>query len=379
MAVEINTPVSAIEGIGPAATAALAGVGIYTVFDLLRVRPQALSNAVRDVASADEARSWRRMAILLQVAELTPQWCEALVSNEIGSLDELLRHNIDGIEAVMRRAMEQRSIQTVPTSVQVAEILKDAAVIRYTGSLTGTILDTEGQPVVGAAIRVGSEEAVAGGRGRFRVLRIPLGGRSSLRIVQEGYEPLVVEEPHINRSVEVIHVQTFRLQKLGTSMGSGTLGSAGLSELGGDLLPVPRSMTVRQETIEEGELKPGDIVMVRQFDLSGVLLVCRLKAYEGGEFVIRVLRVSRDRLPSSVKLRDHLRFSGSAFAPIEMGTADLYRYKIRLRMRKAFASRPVPTTPEQKKVHSEEQIAFLLDHGYFTVGRGGPRELRICQ
>ena len=65
--VDISTPVSAIEGIGPVAAGALANAGVWTVFDLLGVPFNAIRQAVGSIASTDEVRAWRRMATLLQV------------------------------------------------------------------------------------------------------------------------------------------------------------------------------------------------------------------------------------------------------------------------------------------------------------------------
>ena len=56
MAVPFDTPVSAIEGVGPAAERLFQLQGVFTVYDLLRASSPALHGAVSSLASAEEVQ-----------------------------------------------------------------------------------------------------------------------------------------------------------------------------------------------------------------------------------------------------------------------------------------------------------------------------------
>ena len=73
MAVPFDTPVSAIEGVGPAAEQLLQARGVYTVYDLLRAQSTALHGAAATLASLQEVKDRRQIALLVVVAGGGPQ------------------------------------------------------------------------------------------------------------------------------------------------------------------------------------------------------------------------------------------------------------------------------------------------------------------
>lgn len=368
MSVDNRTPVSAIEGIGPAASAALEQVGVWTVFDLLRVRFNVISHAVRAMASTEEVRAWRRMVMLLQVAAVTPQWAEALVQNKVETIDELSRKRIDNIDALMGQAKERGVIPDIPTTAQIAEMLKDAAILGYTGGLAGTVFDSGWRPVSGATIKVGPVQSESDARGHFRVLRIPLGKAVALHITHPDFQALVIEQPRISRGIGVVGGQTFRMQP--TSAESPE--PATLSELLGDVLPSTYRST-RQVALAPEELRDGDILVVREFYSSGpeAQLVSRLKSYCNGELSVYTVRRPLSRLPGDVRVKDQFRVSGGQLIRVEMSPAKLHRHKLRLRLRKTFAGRPRPVSDDEKRALVGDALKFLTKQGYYPGRRGG--------
>ena len=72
MAVPFDTPVSAIEGIGPAVERLRKAQGVYTVYDLLRAPSPALHAAVSAVASLEEVSSGARWPLCWKSRPLRP-------------------------------------------------------------------------------------------------------------------------------------------------------------------------------------------------------------------------------------------------------------------------------------------------------------------
>src|SRR5512139_2339904 len=114
MAVPFDTPVSAIEGVGPAAGQLLQAGGIYTVYDLLRAGSPAIHSAVAALASLQEVKAWRQMAVLLEVATVTPQWAEALVQAGVTSLVELRHLDLNELQTLFNAARNQGTIPSLP-------------------------------------------------------------------------------------------------------------------------------------------------------------------------------------------------------------------------------------------------------------------------
>jgi hypothetical protein len=366
VAVEHLTPVSAIEGIGPTIASALERSGVCTVFDLLRAPPSRIATAIAPAAGFEQVRSWRAMASLLQVAEVTPQWAEALVRSDVSSVSDLRHARLSELESGFADARARSDIPDVPTSEQIAEMVKDAAVIDCSGAVTGTIRGREDRPVEGATVRVGPVQGSTDPRGRFRLIRIPWTVRSVLSVEHPEHRPL--EAPVAVRAAEVVDVQTFRLQA----------GGAGepviLSELAGDRLPPFDGRPIRQQSVDANELTQGDVLrlaVVYETD-PPMGLVSRLLSFEAGIFRVRTVRVDRSSLPEGATVGDHFVFSEDSFRPVEMDNNRLRAHKLWLQAGKAFARQPPPATPTEMMAELDAKIRWVKTHGPRRWRLGGP-------
>lgn len=362
MAIEIDTPVSTIEGIGPATAAALNVAGLYTVCDLLRVSGTTLHSAVSSLASEDEVRIWRRMAALMQVAEVTPQWAEALVRGGVDAIDELSHKSLDELDTLFRDAVEHGISPSAPELPQIAEILKDAAVLQHTGALLGMVVSEGGQPVANAELRINGRDHRTDERGRFRIVRIPLGRSWPLRIKHADFALLYVEAPHIAVDPSVIAGSVFTL--LEVSSGETPVV---LSELNGDALPATWDRA-RQVPLEPAQLREGDLLVFRQLYQSApeAGLVSLLRSWQDGDLLVHTLRMPISVLPVEAKLHDQFRVVGGALVAASMSPLDVHRYRIDLRMRKAFADRPAPSTNEEWAALVSEQFKLRAAQGYYA-------------
>jgi hypothetical protein len=360
-AVEQHTPVSAIEGVGPALASALEGVGVFTVFDLLRAPPSRIAMAIAPAAGFEQVRSWWAMASLLQVAEVTPQWAEALVQGDVSSVSDLRHMRLSELESRFTGALERSDIPDVPNSEQIAEMVKDAAVIDCSAAVTGTIRGREDRPVEGATVRIGPVQAASDPRGRFRLIRIPWNVRPVLMVEHHEHRPL--EAPVALRRAEVVDVQTFRLQP--ARAGEPATMPVVLSELQGDRLPSFDGRPIRQQSVDIHELDQGDLLrLAAVFETDPPIgLVSRLLSFEAGVFRVRTVRVPRSSLPTSAKVGDHFVFSEGGFRQISMDNNRLRAHKLWLQATKAFARQPRPATPTEMAAELDAKLRWVKAHG----------------
>ena len=94
---------------------------------------------------------------------------------------------------------------------QIAEMIKDAAILRYTGLLAGTVIDSQGGALAGATLRVGPVHGETDAHGRFRLLRIPLGRAIALEITHPDFGTLIDEHPKIATDIGVVGGGVFQL------------------------------------------------------------------------------------------------------------------------------------------------------------------------
>ena len=357
MSVAIGAPVTMIEGIGPAIAGALAGLRIWTVLDLLRVPATRIHDAVREIASEKEVRDWKRMAMLLQVHDVSAQWAEALVKSGIATIDELQRKELDEIVTTMRAAKKEGIIADVPTANQIANMLRDAAVILRTGTFSGRVIDAEGKPVGAAAISVGYLRGECDERGRFRIQRVPLGRDITVRVTHPDHAPLVIEHPSIAADAGIAGSSVLRMQPR-----SGEYEPAvTLSEIDGDLLPASYHVA-RQLPLEPDALREGDILVVRDVDDASaeVQLVSKLKSWRDGELLVSTVRVPASRLPAGVLPKQQFRVTNGQLVPGNMSMGSIHREKIRLRLRKILRDRGRPTTPDEVTAFMGD-VSLVLD------------------
>lgn len=365
MAIEIDTPVAAVEGIGPATAARLAEAGIHTVCDLLRVNRSQVLQAVGSLASEDEVTSWRRMAALMQVAEVTPQWAEALVRGGIDAIDELHRQRLDHLDAVFREAVDRGTVPGAPALPLVAEMLKDAGVLRFTGAMIGTVLGAAGQGLANATLRIVGREHRTDDRGRFRILRIPLGSSWPLHIEHPDFATLTVEAPAIAADSTVVGGSVFTLQAATAAPSPQPV----LSELAGDALPAwDRARSV---ALVPPELREGDVLQFRQLYASApeAGLVSLLKAWQDGELLVFTLRVPLSVVPAGAKLNDQFRVEQGALVGVAWTPLELHRYRIDLRVRAASAGRPLPASNQEWAALLREQFQLRASLGYYIRRR----------
>jgi hypothetical protein len=365
MAVSPATPLSAIEGIGPAKARALEEIGAYFVFDLLRASVERLHQAVSSLASVTEVRRWRSMAALLHVAVVTPQWAEALVGADVRTVTDLARLTLDELEAVFAEARRNRVVPDTPSAVQMAEMLKHAASLACSGALMATVRDAQGAPIEGASVRIGPRHETTDARGRFRIVGISMLRSPVIEVAHPRFRPLRGRLRTV-RSFDTLDVRTIRLTRLpiGTTAAPPPVA---LTQLNGDTIPAPAGQPMVPVEVGREALQNGDVLRVIHFYADGTdaKLVSKLLSYEDGRFVVRWCRVPRNALPPAAQLRDHVRVKDGAFVAFRWTPHKGDAYRRLLQIKKRFAGRPAPRTPLEREAALGERLAAMKTSGLF--------------
>jgi hypothetical protein len=360
MAVSFSTPVTVIEGIGPALAARLRPAGVSSVLDLLRVSPTLLASLLGGPNAQERILRWRAMATLMQVEEIGPQWAEALVRGGVPTLDALASRGVSQLSALFQAAVQQNIIPTAPDVDTLGAMKADAAILTHTGSLSGRVTEPEGEPLAGAAVQLGYLRESTGESGRFRLLRIPLHWRAPLLITCPGFQTVGIEQPAIQGDAGHLLQQPFTLEPVA---GDDSPPDPILSQLAGDTLPEIRGQPVRAERIDPPELQENDLLILQRFfqRTPDVELSSRLRDYQAGRIRVRTYKLPVAGLPPGASVGDHFRVRQGRLVPVEVTPGYLDFYRKKLRLDRTAPDLPAPTGEAEVRQRFEEDLARLLD------------------
>jgi hypothetical protein len=363
-----DRPVADIEGIGPVRAQALASAGIRTVFDLLHVPEAILVGAVSSLASPADVRAWVTAALLLQIDRMTPQWAQALVAAGVDSLGEIHRKRLDALETLFATARNSGLIPEVPTAPTIAAMMTDAAILAHTGTIAGRVVDATGAAVAGATVYAGGASSRTDDRGRFRLGRVPLAPGVRLRIEHPDHPALEVANPRTVADPEAI---ALRLYRLPAATGDSATPSAPLSELSGDAIPLGPGAPFREIVVAASSFSAGDLLRIVEISSDEVAVVSLLRSYEDGNVVVRKARLPRSSVQGEPARGGLILVGPTGFELVSMSVKEIHRYRLHLRLARAFDGRPAPTTRGEARALAMEKMKFLQDAGWFLHGAGG--------
>jgi hypothetical protein len=369
MALEATAPVSELEGIGPAIAEALRAIAIHTVFDLLRADARRIHAAVSSIASLAEVRRWRQMAALLEVDEVTAQWAEALVAAGVIGIHDLRGRGLDDLQSLFAAARERNAIPDVPSANQIADMLKDAALLDRSGALMGTARNVDGDPIAGVIVRAGGYRRTTDERGRFRLARLPLGAPLGLHLWHPDYRDTLRTLGRIP-SVREIHVLTVEMHR---RTGAPQTAERPLAELEGDVLPVLNGQNIAAVEVPRGELRENDVLRLILLYANGTeaKLVSKLLEYREGEYRVRWARVPLAELPEAPVRREHYRLRNGRFVRIHMDGRKLDAYRRLLEVKRQAGQTPRLADPVQFDQALAERVRALKEAGLLRRARRG--------
>ncbi|MFN3436061.1 MAG: DUF4332 domain-containing protein [Acidovorax sp.] len=361
-------PVIDLLGIGAVAARALARIKVLTTDDLLRARSDQLAHALQGIATPTQTLKWRYAASLVQVRGVGPHVADLLVRHNVFTPDELGRQTWSQLQTLLAHLPSSRAV----TADQAGAMLRDATVLSLTGRLAGTVRDAQGKPVRNAVVALGGLRQTTNTLGRFDLRRVPLGRGLPLEISHARHQTLLVPSPTLQTDPLAGGVQIFTLQPAAARPET----PAALSEWAGDTLPVPCGQPVRERMGRVSDLREGDLLRLNAVYANGsdVKLVSRFKTFEAGVFWVHVYRVSASHLPARSPLRQHFRWRGGSFAPVDVDLDAFHRESLRRRMLRHFASQPLPATAAGRKKALEARLEHLAKTGAFQ-GRHHPESV----
>lgn len=334
----LSQPATVVHGISPSLARELRHLGVHTVGDLLRVYPERLRNALNSHHSIDQIRAWCNVARFLQISVMTPKWAQALTHGNIHTLDAVRRRDLANLRGVFIRAKDEEVTSDIPDDVTIATMMKEAAVLEFTGALNGTIFDQAEHPVHGANICMGAEIGISDDRGRFRIINIPLTARSTLAIRHPECHDVWFRIDKVDPSYlvcgKVFHVRRLRHgQKARPHV---------LMEARGDVLPPIGTASVGLREVERDKLLDRDLFNLTEFsaDKKRCKLVSKLLSYENGLFWLSYVWLSITELPPSTKAGDCFVLRHSLFEKILMNPIKLRDWPAMLRTRRQMGKPP---------------------------------------
>lgn len=279
----IDLPITTIEGIGPATAERLEAVDVERVGDLFFVSDAEVHRVCADVASLDEAASWRQMAALMEVEGIDAQRAEALVSGGIETVEELAGKRLSALLEIFQAAIDSGRLAALPETDDAARMLAAATRIEMGAVAMGTLVDGDGSPVAGATLRAGWRTALSDAGGRFRLAGIDPGLNPGLRIERDGAAPQWIETTFIY-DTRLVGGPTVVLPADAPS---------GLDEFEGDALPPFEGFPVRIVRFESDAPREGEVLRVQGFYASAddVRMASIYRAFEAGEVIVRKARL----------------------------------------------------------------------------------------
>ena len=351
-----DSPVTLIEGIGPAAQTGLGQIAVHNVFDLLRTSAEDLHAAVDGIASTREVERWRTMAAFLQVEGMTNQWAEALAQAGFPSIESLHQADAADVRSAFDAALASGASPDAPDEDSLTAMRLEFAVLAWSGAVNVTVLDEADSPIRGADVRVGVRHGRTDARGRVRLTRIPLGVRARVVASKDGFQTRTGEVEGLLRDEFHLGVELLRLEAAPTANPE----PQRLSEYRGDVLPQLSAHAMTTEAHGEDELRDRDVFMLRRFyrDNTTAQLTSKYLEYEAGRFFALSYRVSRDRLPDGIREREHLLLRRGKFERVAMDALRLDVFKAMRRARAALRGRPPAQTLAEKDARMH---AFALE------------------
>lgn len=320
--------VSDLSGVGPTVARRMNEFGVFTTGDLLRVERRRLAEKVKAVSLA-QVRRWQAIAELLEVKGVTLPVAEGLHAAGVETLDELAGRPLSELRALLETMRLQGVVEALPSDDDLVAWMKDALLLRHTGTLNGTVIGAARSPAVGVAVFCMGQRAESDPRGRFRLRRLPLGRQLLVYLEHPAYAAKTVKTGPV-APAGVLVGERFRLARKRVGMPTPRL----RSELEGDKLPALSGAPVSMRA-QDGAPSPRDFLRVVELLASGdVRVISRLFDYDGARFLVRSYRFKHGDLPPVIEVGDHLRYTADHWQVVKMKSATIDRYRRWLRERR---------------------------------------------
>jgi hypothetical protein len=330
--------VGALSGIGTRVAKRLQALGVFTTADLLRVERRRLDRQLAGATIA-EILAWQQVAELLEVESMTLPLAEGLHASGIETVDELGAKSLSALRSSIDELRSDGVTVGAWSDDRLVEMLKDAVVLRTTGTLNGTVVGPKGGPVSGVEVACLGIATKTDARGRFRIRRLPLRNPVLVSLSRSGYASRVVETSQVVPS-GVLAGDSFPMFR--TKPGRAAPPTV-LSELAGDEVP-PLGSAPFTLRVQSAAPARNDLLAVNErLDGGAVRAVSRLFDFDGTYHVVRVYRLTPSRIRGRAKVGDHLQYVDGKWKPVDLTPQEVASYRRKVRELRTW--RRLPKTP----------------------------------
>jgi Domain of unknown function (DUF4332) len=327
---------------------------ILTSEDLLRRSRSELSRATGGALTVPELLLAQQTASLIEVAGMSLEMAQALVSGGISGVRELVLRDLNAVQALLPA--------TSPRDV--AELLKDAVLVANTGVLDGVVVSPQGKPLAKVTVVSGTLARTTDRYGRFRLQRLRARPAVHVTLQKKGHAPL---EQDVRSVVlpEVVQQLRFVLPK-----GKAPARRA-VSEFNGDTLPRYDGTRIKIAPQLVSRIPVGEVVRHQGGMANGrVRLSSRFLRWQDGEFQALQYRVAGAQVPAEATSGTDLLSLADGLKVVKLSRTGLSILRAARRVRKQ--GRP-PRDLKQATQQLNQLLGRLRQAG--AIGkrkRGGP-------
>lgn len=255
-----TTPVSEIEGIGPATAGSLSELGIDYLNDFLRNTPPFLAS--QSDFSLEKFEEWRSSALLLELEGMDKQLAEALVEDGVVDPEHLSILNLDELSEMVSLALADDRVDEIPGSAQLAALQVKAARFTYGRQVQGRVIDEQGMPIEGAEVKLAGNSTLSNSKGYWRVTGINPIGNVRVLAIKEGHVSYLLDDV-------IPEGDLYSLELLEIVMSAGVSEAIVLDEYLGDDLGLLDDYVIDEVNRDEEELREGDLFKVSYHYVNG--------------------------------------------------------------------------------------------------------------
>ena len=310
-----TTPVSEIEGIGPATAELLSDLGIDYLNDFLRNTPPFLAS--QSDFSLEKFEEWRSSTLLLELEGMDKQLAEALVEDGVIDPEHLSILDLDELSQMVTNALADDRVDEIPGPAQLAALQVKAAKVTFGRQVQGRVQDENGVPIEGVEMKIAGHSTLSNSKGYWRV--IGLNPISTIRVlaIKEGYVSHVVDDV-------IPESDMYSMEIMDIVMPAGVSEAIVLDEYLGDDLGTLDDYVIDEVNLGEEEIREGDLFKVSYHYVNGDIKFTSMYLSMSNEYLqVFCFRVSGEHFHSPPELYTYWKVQDGQIVPSDVSDGSL--------------------------------------------------------
>ena len=340
-------PIEDLDGIGRVYGQKLRALKVDLIRDMIWYAPSVL-HRLSAIPLKDLYR-YRSTALLLEVRNMTLTSAEVLAAADIFSSAELQTKNTTEVMELLKKGKVRMKENLV------ADMIADARLLHYTGTLTGRVVDKRGRSMKEVSVSCGPFSTKTDTYGRFRFYKLPAANTYPVQLAMEGKEPMVVDHLQVYAQKQIPDLQTITYTPLKLKVSKG-------DEYDGDTMPSLFKPSYKIITRTDA-LRVFDYLSVFEVKEGMVTLVSRYKAWDDQTVFIHQWKVEAPHFPADTPKGTIVRILASGeLVPARFSSSHRKLNSALQQTREAFANRAKPTTPMELEAYMREYSETIGQH-----------------